>query len=177
MSKNPPFERIYDLSDLSSAGADVTIDLDAAQRARLAEWLDAQAVERFLAVVTLRKLALNRYRYDARMVCDLVQASVVSLEAVPTKIEEEFTRELHVAHRLRREIADESELTLAAADDDTPEEIESSRYDLAGPLLEELSLALDPYPKAPGEVFSAPEDLDGRPESPFAVLKNLKGGG
>jgi hypothetical protein len=177
MSKLPPFEHIYELSDLSSAGAEVTIDLDADRRAKLAAWLDVQAVEKFLAVVTLRKLAMNRFRYDARFVCDLVQPSVVSLEPLAKRIEESFTRELHVAHRLRREIADEGELTLAAGDDEVPEEIETSRYDLAGPLLEELSLALDPYPRAPGEAFTAPEDPNGRPESPFAVLKKLRGEG
>lgn len=177
MTKTPPFEHIYDLSDLSSAGAEVTIDLDADQCARLAAWLDVQAVEKFRAVVTLRKLAMNRFRYDAHLTCDLVQPSVVSLEPLSKRIAEVFTRELHVAHRLRREIADEGELTLAAGDDEAPEEIETARYDLAGPLLEELSLALDPYPRAPGEAFSGPEDPDSRPESPFAVLKKLRGEG
>ena len=55
-----------------------------------------------------------------------------------------------------------------------PEEIESLHYDLAGPVLEEYVLSLDPYPRRPGVEF-APETgpLD-RPESPFSVLKSLK---
>lgn len=177
MSKPAPFEHFYDLSDLSAAGAEVTIELKPDQRAKLAAWLDIDGVEKFTGVVTLRKLAMNRYRYDAQMTCDLIQPSVVTLEPLRTHIEERFTRELHVAHRLRRDIAEDEELTLAAGDDDAPEEIESSKYDLAGPLLEELSLAMDPYPKAPGEVFNPPEPPDARPESPFAVLKKLKGEG
>lgn len=177
MSKTPPFEHIYDLSDLSSAGAEVKIALKPEQRARLANWLEVETVEAFEATVTLRKLAANRYRLDVRLTCDLTQPSVVTLEPLKTRIAEEFSRELHVAHRLRREIAAEEELTLAAGDDDAPEEIETSRYDLAGPLLEELSLALDPYPRAPGEAFAAPEEPGGKPESPFAVLKKLKGEG
>ncbi|HEY8950066.1 MAG TPA: DUF177 domain-containing protein [Rhizomicrobium sp.] len=177
MSKTPPFEHIYDLSDLSSAGADVKIALKPEQRAKLAAWLEVESVEAFEATVALRKLALNRYRLDARLTCDLTQPSVVTLEPLKTRIEESFSRELHVAHRLRRAIADDEELTLAAGDDDAPEEIETSRYDLAGPLLEELSLALDPYPRAQGEAFAAPEEPGGKPESPFAVLKKLKGEG
>jgi hypothetical protein len=177
MSKNPPFEHIYDLSDLSSAGADVTIDLKPEQREKLAAWLDVEKVEKFLAVVTLRKLAMNRFRLLAHLTCDVVQPSVVSLEPLSAHIEEDFSRELQVAHRIRREIAEEGELTLAAGDDDAPEQIETSRYDLAGPLLEELSLALDPYPRAPGEAFEAPGGLEAKPESPFAVLKKLKGEG
>jgi len=177
MSKPLPFERIYDLSDLSAAGAEVTIELNPEQRAKLAAWLEVDSVEKFTGTVMLRKLAMNRYRYDARLVCDLIQPSVVTLEPLQTHVEESFTRELHVAHRLRRGVAEDEELTLAAGDDDAPEEIESPKYDLAGPLLEELSLALDPYPRAPGEAFSLPEPPDGPPESPFAVLKKLKGEG
>jgi len=177
MSKPSPFEHIFDLSDLSSAGADVVITLKPEQRAKLAGWLEVDSVEAFTATVTLRKLAMNRYRYDATLICDLSQPSVVTLEPIKTRIEESVSRELHVAHRLRRDISEDVELTLAAGDDDAPEEIETSKYDLAGPLLEELSLALDPYPRAPGEAFTPPELPGGQPESPFAVLKKLKGEG
>jgi uncharacterized metal-binding protein YceD (DUF177 family) len=177
MTKPVPFEHIYDLSDLSAAGTEVTIDLKPEQRAKLAAWLEVESVEKFTSVVALRKLAMNRYRYDAQLACDLIQSSVVTLEPLRTHVEESFTRELHVAHRLRRNIAGDEELTLAAGDDNAPEEIESSKYDLAGPLLEELSLALDPYPRAPGEAFKPPEPSDGGPENPFAVLKKLKGEG
>jgi len=45
---------------------------------------------------------------------------------------------------------------------------------VAGPLLEELSLALDPYPKAPGAVFGAPAEESDASENPFAVLEKLK---
>ena len=70
----------------------------------------------------------------------------------------------------------DEELTLAAGDDDAPEMIEGHKYDLAAPLLEELSLAIDPYPKEEGEVFAAEDDPAAKPESPFAVLKQLKKG-
>jgi hypothetical protein len=56
-----------------------------------------------------------------------------------------------------------------------PEEIDSLHYDLTAPLIEEFILALDPYPRAPGVEFQAPEG-EGAPESPFAVLKGLKSG-
>ena len=66
---------------------------------------------------------------------------------------------------------------MSRRDEDVPEEIESLHYDLAGPLLEEFVLALDPYPRAPGGGISAPpKAADDRPESPFAVLKGLKSG-
>ena len=177
MTTSAPLERIYDLSDLSAAGTEIAIDATPEQRARIAAWLEVQSVEKFLGVVTLKKLAMNRYRYDAVLTCHLTQASVVTLDPLRTRVEEQFSRELHVAYRSRHAPAPDEELTLAAADDDAPEVIENSRYDLAGPLLEELSLALDPYPRAPEESFSAPQDPEAQPESPFAVLKRLKGEG
>ena len=55
----------------------------------------------------------------------------------------------------------------------TPDEIESLRYDLAAPLREELALAIDPYPRAPGVAFEKPDDAD-KSDHPFAVLERLK---
>jgi hypothetical protein len=174
MTTPAPFERVYDLSDLSAAGAEIAIEAKPDQRTKLGAWLEVESIEKFKAIVTLTKLAMNRYRYDAILKCDLTQASVVTLEPLKKRIEERFSRELHVAYRGRQTPDPDKELTLSAADDDTPEEIESSHFDLVAPLLEELSLALDPYPRAPEESFSLPEPPDAKPESPFAVLKRLK---
>jgi hypothetical protein len=40
--------------------------------------------------------------------------------------------------------------------------------------LEELSLALDPYPKAPGAAFEVPPEPPAPADNPFAVLEALK---
>jgi hypothetical protein len=169
-----PIEHFYDLSDLSSGGAEIRVAANDDQRKKLAEWLEVESVEKFESLVSLKKLSANRYRYEAKLDCDLVQPSVLTLDPLRTHIAEAFTRELHVAHRLRRGLIKDEELTLAAGDDDAPEEIENTVYDLAGPLLEELSLALDPYPKGTGETFSPPGETEPKPENPFAVLKGLK---
>lgn len=174
MTTQIPFEHFYDLSDLSSAGAEIRVTANAEQCKKLAAWFDVEAVEKFEAVVTLQKLSQSRFRYEARLDCDLVQSSVLTLEPLRTHIAEEFSRELHLAHRLRRGVIKDEELTLSAGDDDAPEEVDSPVYDLAGPLLEEFSLALDPYPKGTGEAFSAPEETESKPPNPFAILKTLK---
>jgi uncharacterized metal-binding protein YceD (DUF177 family) len=59
-------------------------------------------------------------------------------------------------------------------DDDAPEVLPGSLLDVAAPVLEELSLLLDPYPRAPGVTFAAPKDEAEAKESPFAVLAKLK---
>jgi uncharacterized metal-binding protein YceD (DUF177 family) len=172
-----PIEHFYDLSRLSDAGAEVAVAAHAEELQKLAQWLEVESVQKFEGAVTLTKLAAHRYRYDAVLVCDLTQSSVVSLDPVRSRIAERFSRELHVAHRARHAKIPEFEPPILDGGDDVAEELDSPHYDLAAPLLEELSLALDPYPKAPGEEFAAPEEPGARIENPFAVLKRLKDSG
>jgi hypothetical protein len=177
MNAASPIEHFYDLSRLSDAGDDVVISARAEELQRLADWLEVESVQSFKSTVTLTKLAAHRYRYDAVLVCKLTQASIVSLDPVATKIEERFSRELHVQHRPRHAKVPDADIAPTDADDDVPEELDNPRYDLVAPLLEELSLALDPYPRGPGEDFKAPEQPRGEIPNPFAVLKKLKDGG
>jgi hypothetical protein len=90
---------------------------------------------------------------------------------VRSTLEIPIHRELHLTQMARP--LKNIELGEAAGDDEVPDEIDNLHYDLAEPLLEEFALALDPYPRAPGVEFAAPAEDDQKPESPFAVLKNL----
>lgn len=178
MPDHAPVQRLFDLSDLTEAGTDVVVDLGAEDRARLADWLGIEAVGRFHAEIGLSRKGANRYRYEAVLKADLVQACVVSLEPVPSHHDLHFTRDLKVAPRQRRRPAEELEtggvLTLAAGEDEVPEELDSPHYDLAIPLLEELVLAIDPYPRAEGVAFELPQEHRAEKENPFAALKQLK---
>jgi hypothetical protein len=140
----------------------------------LAKWAEVDAIDRFEATVVLKRISSNRFGYRAVLTCDIVQSCVVTLEPVRSHIERELGRELHFAgHKSRLEVHSEA-LTLAAAEDEAPEEIESLDFDIAAPLLEELSLAIDPYPRAPGVAFAPPTTGELQEESPFAALKSLK---
>ena len=66
------------------------------------------------------------------------------------------------------------ELDLDPEADDPPDLLESDRIDLAAYVVEDLALAIDPFPRKPGVAFEAP-DQPGE-LSPFAVLAKLKGG-
>jgi len=168
-----PFARIYDLGDLGRAGDTIAIALKDADRKRLAAWAEVESVTSFQATVDLTRISANRFGYRAHLTSDVVQSCVVTLEPVRSHIVRDFSRELHLADHRHHEPRTEA-LTLAAAEDEAPEEIESLDYDLAGPLLEELSLAIDPYPRAPGVTFESPADETRSAEGPFAALKSLK---
>jgi len=170
----PPIERLYDLNRLSEAGYETTIAAGPEDRERLAAWADVSGINKFEGRVFLRRTSATRFAYTAHLEVDLVQACTVTLEPVSSSISMDFTRSLHLVPHVKKMVDYSGELSPAAGDDEVPEEIDSARYDLAGPLLEEFSLAIDPYPRAPGVAFDAPEDAEEPPESPFAVLGKLK---
>ena len=121
----------------------------------------------------LRKLSPTRFALDADLVADIVQSCVVTLEPVRTRIERKFSRDLHLTPQARHPV---KEIDIAPVDEDGREEIASLRYDLAVPVLEELALAIDPYPRAPGVAFEPPPDPDAAELHPFAALRSLKTG-
>ncbi|MBS0472028.1 MAG: hypothetical protein JSR60_13220 [Proteobacteria bacterium] len=168
-----PFERLFDLRDLGRAGAELRIEADEAQRARIAAWADIAAVKSFAADVTLRRHSASNFSLDADLVAEIVQQCVVTLAPVESRIALPIHRQMHLTQNLRHR-GEVIELADGAGDDDAPEEIDSLDYDLAAPLLEEFALAIDPYPRASGVEFAAPEEAQPKPESPFAVLKALK---
>jgi hypothetical protein len=172
----PPIERLYDLNRVSEAGYETTIVLDERQRRQLAAWVDVVGVNKFEARVSLRRLSSSRFAYAARLDADIVQSCTITLEPVYASLSMDLTRALHLVPHVKKTLDFSSELSPAAGEDDVPEEIESSRYDLAAPLLEEFSLAIDPYPRAQGVAFEEAKEAAEVRENPFAVLKSLKEG-
>jgi len=166
-----PLSSLYDLSDLSEGGTEVTITANPEQRAQLARWADISAVSDFHALVTLRRISGNRFAYDATLSADIVQACVVTLEPVRSHLALEISRLLHlIKFPLNAKISPQE----VSGSEDGPEEIQDARYDIATPLLEEFALAIDPYPRCPGVAFK-PEPDDDTAKGPFEVLKSLKG--
>src|SRR5471032_2427086 len=165
-----PLSRIYNLGRLGQTGDEVVLDADEAERAALAKAAQVLEVPKFSARIVLKKLSPTRFALHYDLAAEILQACVVTLEPLVARITRDFVRELHRA-------GVEKEVIVTPGDDELPDEIESLHYDLAGPLLEEFLLAIDPYPRAPGVEFTPPEGMGDKPESPFAVLKALKSGG
>jgi uncharacterized metal-binding protein YceD (DUF177 family) len=175
MSAGLPIARSYNLNRLGQAGDTVEIAASEEERRTLAQFVGVPRIDSFSGRVELKRLAADRFRLDFLLMADICQSCVVTLADVPARIERSFSRELHFNPAMHR-----ADLKAHSEDipleDDVPEEIGSLHYDLAAPLVEELVLAMDPYPRAPGVEFEPPSDEDEAPESPFAVLKGLKSG-
>lgn len=171
---NPPIQHIYDLNRLSAVGDDVVVTAKGDELVQLARWAEVESVTRFEGRIALRRLSTTRFSYEAELSADIVQSCVVTLDPVHAHIARKFARILLLT--AGRPASGSETIVLPSDADDSPDEIESSRYDLAIPLLEELALAIDPYPRAPGVAFEAPVSGSAPEESPFAVLKKLKPG-
>jgi hypothetical protein len=162
----------YNLNRLGQAGDEIAFTAGDQERAALAKFAGVLGVPSFEARIGLKKLSPTRFAVSYELAANLIQACVVTLEPLEARIERTFARELHFTPNLRRDVA--KDVVVGTEDDDLPEEIDSLHYDLAGPLIEEFVLAIDPYPRAAGVEFATPPDPGGKPENPFAALKTLK---
>jgi uncharacterized metal-binding protein YceD (DUF177 family) len=173
MSEEFPISQAIELGRLSQAGEEVTIAPSSDDLMRIARWADVDAVESLDAKIDIQTISPTRFALYAELNADIVQSCVVTLDPVRSHIERAFTRELLLSAAAQRGPKD-SEIEVAPVDEDGREEIASLRYDLAVPVLEELALAIDPYPRAPGVTFEPPKDDADSPDRPFAALKRLK---
>jgi uncharacterized metal-binding protein YceD (DUF177 family) len=167
-----PFSRRFDLAAMPNSGADAHLEPTADVRAAIAAWAGVSAVDRLEATIRLARLGPETYSYDAHLEADVVQACVVTLEPVRTHIVRDIERRFQVEAlpRRRRVVAIEPE----GGEDDEIERVDGSVIDLAQPVLEELALGIEPYPRAPGARFVAPAESESPAENPFAVLEKLK---
>jgi uncharacterized metal-binding protein YceD (DUF177 family) len=177
MTDGLPLTHDYNLARLGNAGDTVRFAADDAQCAAIAKWSGVVALERFEVQVDIRKAGPSHFGLDFHLTADVTQSCVVTLEPVPAHLDHRFTRELHFGGPVRHKpVQDDSgpELVLDSAAEEGPEEIESLHYDLAGPVLEEYVLCLEPYPRRPGVEFAPETEPPEARDNPFAVLKGLK---
>jgi hypothetical protein len=179
MTTQSPYSVSFDVIGLTDKGAEIPIVPSPQERAAIAKWLGVSGLDSLRATVRLKRLSEDRIRYEASYSADIVQQCVVTLDPVPSHQEAEFARDfrLTAAPRYKKPSVPRPHL-IADLDEEDEETLEGTVLDLAAPLLEEIGLALDPYPRAKGVAFSPVQDEAAAPspaESPFAILGQLKG--
>ena len=174
MSKPAPlFDAIVRIDRLPATGRDLTVSLDEPTRAALAEELKVSAIDSFEASLTVTPLR-GGIRALGRLVADVVQPSVVTFEPVGQHIDEPVDR-VFLPEAQAHKPTPGSEIFVDLEDEDFPDHIDGPEVDLSALLIETLALAIDPYPRAPGESLdSLGIDLGGGPAGPFAALEKLK---
>lgn len=168
MNGIPEFSRRIDGLRLNAGGESFEIAANAEERAGLARRFDLLALDRLAAKVKLTPLAGGFYRLAATLDAELAQACTVTLEPVPGRIAESFTLTFGP-------VEEAGEIILDGASEPV-EPLDDGLIDIGEAVAQQLSLALDPFPRAPDaaiEIETVVTDETPR-ESPFAALARLK---
>lgn len=147
---------------------------DDAERAALTAALDLLGLRKFSFAGEIAPLGGRDWQLTARLGATVVQPCVVTLDPVTTRIDEDVTRTYLADYEV--DTAAEVEMP----EDDTREPLPAT-LDIYTVALEALSLALPPFPRAPGAtlgeaVFTAPGAAPMTDEAarPFAGLQGLR---
>jgi uncharacterized metal-binding protein YceD (DUF177 family) len=161
------------VDDLPDEGETFDVVPDETARAELAKSADVVAVPSLVARMEVRPDGRGGAEVEGTLDATVRQNCVVTLEPFDNKIEEKIFVRFAPPGSLVP--ADESPAELG--EDDPPDELVNGAVDLAAVVTEFLALAVDPYPRKPGAVFSPPESAKAEKEpSPFAALEKLKRG-
>ncbi len=168
MSAPPPIHSmIFDLG-AARPGAEARVTPDQSERAAIARALDLASLSRFDVRFDISG-GRGEWRLSGHIEAEGEQVCGVTLAPLAFTIDEPFSLWLVQAEQLP--VAEDGVLELNP-DDEGPDLIDSPRVDLGVYAVEQLALRLDPFPRAPGAVFEAPESE--APPSPFAVLARLR---
>jgi uncharacterized metal-binding protein YceD (DUF177 family) len=146
---------------------------NATERARLAERFDLLALDRLTASLSLKRGGGGVIEVHGHFEAEVVQACVVTLEPVRSRLSEKFTMAFGSSR------AAGGAVVIGLEDEDPPEELIEGRIDLGETVAQQLAVALDPYPHAPGagEKPAASDEGESGVEkkaSPFAALAQLR---
>jgi len=171
----PEFARPVPVERIGTRWRSHDIEADAAERAALARRFELVELPALSAAVRLRRARAGRYlEVDGVLHAAVVQRCVVTLEPVAASLDEPF-------HLLLGPIGGAPEEPGGGdliVDLDEPEPLEGDDVDIGELVAQQLSLALDPYPRSAG-IGDAPEPIrageaagEGTPpaDSPFAAL-------
>jgi len=158
-----PFSLVVEAHGLPAEGRHYRVSPTPEQRDEIAQRLGAVAIDAFEGEAVVRP-APGGAMVEGCVRARLVRHCVVTLDPVEETVEEPFTV------RFRREdaAAPAEEIEIDA---DTPEPLDPAGIDIAELLVQQLALAMDPYPRRPDAAFDAAEFGGAAETSPFAVLK------
>jgi len=174
------FSRKLRLDRLAAGDVVEAITANEAERAALARRFALGGLARLSARLRVRRPAQGPLiRVEGELTATVTQTCVVTLEPVESRVDQRFVQ----LYTLEGPAQNESEVFVGPDDEEIPEPLEGETLDLGELAAEQLSLALDPYPRAPGARFEGAsfgedgEVEEDAEESPFAVLKQLRNDG
>jgi uncharacterized metal-binding protein YceD (DUF177 family) len=161
------------VEDIPATGLAVERTADLAERSAVAAALDLVGLPQLQARYQITPLSLGRYQLTGELKAVLEQSCVVTLEPVRSEIAETYA----ATYWPPEAMPEPAKGQVALNGEPDPEAIVGGSLDVGRIVFESLAAAIDPFPRLPGAVFEGPLSTPqgDKPESPFAVLANLKG--
>lgn len=157
------------VAHLPEEGIDLDLAPDEASRKKLAQQVGVLAMPAVTARVRVRPDGSGGAAVEGVLEATVRQACVVTLELFDNAIVET------IAVRFAPKKAMITAATIEAEVDGDADPLIDGKLDLAAVVAEFLALAIDPYPRRPGAVFSPPVQEEASDlASAFAALAKLK---
>jgi uncharacterized metal-binding protein YceD (DUF177 family) len=144
------FSRRIEIERLAAGETVFDIAASDAERAALARRFALLALDRLEAQVALVRLPGGLLRLSAALSADVVQACVATLEPVASRVDERFML-------LYGDAQDETGEVMLSGEAELVEPLSGEALDIGEAVAQQLSLALDPFPRAPGAAAVAAE--------------------
>lgn len=189
-SHAPELSRIVIADKVTTAGGHEVVTATEAECAALAQRFDLISLSGLTAKLRLRRVRGEFIKITGEVTADVVQRCVVTLDPVPGHVQEDFSALFAPDHLIPKEEedAESDHFQYLGGDEDFPEPMPGGRIDIGELVAQNLSLALDPYPRVPGVEFTPiledydpttqdnGGDLPPEPprQNPFAALSRLK---
>jgi uncharacterized metal-binding protein YceD (DUF177 family) len=170
----PGLEWDIDNTEVPANGKEVTKVATEAERVALAQALRILSCDQLDAKYRVRRLAGDAYGVRGKVTADVVQACVITLAPVFETLSIPFAVEFHPLDAANA--AAEGAVDL---DDDVEiEAFDGKTLAIGRVIFEELTAALNPYPRRPGAEYAAAATTESTAAdakaNPFAALAKLK---
>jgi uncharacterized metal-binding protein YceD (DUF177 family) len=169
------FSRIVTPDRLGAPRLEESLEASSDEGALVARRLGILAVDRLAAALVVKNLGSGLYRVEGPWEAEVQQACVVTLEPVVDRVSGRVEASFEARDRAAGRDGSEVEVDPEAAD--PAEVLPDEGIDLGELVVQELAVALNPYPRAPGAevpaAYKPPEDDENT--GPFAALRALKG--
>ncbi len=165
----PEFSRLLPLGLVGPVDRTERLEASPAERAALAERFGIPAIASLVADLTLRLELDGTVKVTGWLDAAVTQACVVSFEPVAQRVAEAVAFRVLPPGREPAEAPDQ--IDEIAAVDAAGHGIGQGAADLGEAIAEQLSLALDPYPRAPDAALPAEARDDAGPFGSLAALR------
>jgi uncharacterized protein DUF177 involved in 23S rRNA accumulation len=172
-SAERPWSATIRVDDVPETGRHIELEADQATRAAVAAPAGVDAIDQLMATFDLTRRGRDGLHVHGQVTATVRQICVVSLEPVPSEIDEAVDVDFVPPHQMAPADNGDEETHLVRAADD-PEPLVDGTIDLGLLAIEFLLLGIDPYPRKAGVSFVAPAPAADPAAKAFAGLAGWK---